>query len=216
MKYRPSFLVVFLKCSDLHLKSRGDLPHDLPACDFAFVVHEAVFVEGFHLLGQGEAHSVQPDPRRCGNQDMGRKMPLSGFGGQRDYRHNGRMGICLIVADHHGGTNPALLMAEFVKYIEVKSTKRLTCPDIHDSLWVDTLNITRNEYVAAQQHKEFYSIFRVYFTRDGVVFFVLANVAQKFSDGKIQAVPMTYRVDFSNSCVDNVIRIQQTQVVKNV
>lgn len=107
-------------------------------------------------------------------------------------------------------------MAEFVKYIEVKSTKRLTCPDIHDSLWVDTLNITRNEYIAAQQHKEFYSIFRVYFTRDGVVFFILANVAQKFSNGQIQAVPMTYRVDFSNSCVDDVIRIQQAQGVSNV
>lgn len=100
-------------------------------------------------------------------------------------------------------------MAEFVKYIEVKSTKRLTCPDVKDSLWVDTLNITRNEWVAAQQHKEFYSIFRVYFTREGVVFFVLANVAQKLSEGIIQAVPMTYRVDFSNNSVDNVIRITE-------
>lgn len=100
-------------------------------------------------------------------------------------------------------------MAEFVKYIEVKSTKRLTCPDVGDSLWVDTLNITRNEWVAAQQHKEFYSIFRVYFTREGIVFFVLANVAKKLSEGLIQAVPMTYRVDFSNSSVDSVIRITE-------
>ena len=37
--------------------------------------------------------------------------------------------------------------AEFVKYIEVKSTKRVTVPDITDSLWIDTLNITRNEYI---------------------------------------------------------------------
>lgn len=99
-------------------------------------------------------------------------------------------------------------MAEFVKYIEVKSTKRLTCPDVNDSLWVDTLNITRNEWIAAQQHGEFYSIFRVYFTRDGIVMFVLANVSEKFKDGRMQAVPTTYRVDFSNSAVDSVITPQ--------
>ena len=73
-------------------------------------------------------------------------------------------------------------MAEFVKYIEVKSTKRLTCPDVNDTLWVDTLNITRNEWVAAQQHGKFYSIYRVYFTRDGIVMFVLKNIADKIED----------------------------------
>lgn len=96
---------------------------------------------------------------------------------------------------------------EFVKYIEVKSTKRLTVPDLNDDLWVDTLNITRNEWVAAQQHKEFYSIFRVYFTRDGVSIFVITNVAEKLNNKSMQATPMTYRVDFSNRCVDSVISI---------
>lgn len=96
-------------------------------------------------------------------------------------------------------------MAEFVKYIEVKSTKRLTCPDISDNLWIDTLNITRNEWIAAQQHRDFYSIFRVYFTRDGITMFVLKNPMQKYQEGKLQATPMTYRVDFSNIAVDAVI-----------
>lgn len=63
-------------------------------------------------------------------------------------------------------------MAEFIKYIEAKSTKRLTCPDANDNLWVDTLNITRNEWVAAQQHGKIYSVYRVYFTCDGIVMFV--------------------------------------------
>ncbi len=98
--------------------------------------------------------------------------------------------------------------AEFVKYIEVKSTKRLTCPDVNDTLWVDTLNITRNEWIAAQQHGAFYSIFRLYFTRDGIVMFVLANVSEKLKDGRMSAVPMTYRVDFSSSSVDAVIKPQ--------
>lgn len=96
---------------------------------------------------------------------------------------------------------------EFVKYIEVKSTKRLTVPDVNDGLWVDTLNITRNEWVAAQQHGEFYSIFRVYFTRDGVSVFVITNVADKLNSNLMHATPMTYRVDFSNTCVDSVIAI---------
>ncbi len=95
--------------------------------------------------------------------------------------------------------------AEFVKYIEVKSTKRITAPDMNDSLWIDTLNITRNEWVAAQQHKEFYSIFRVYFVRGSIIMFVLTNVAEKYKNGKIQVTPTTYRVDFGNSAVDSVI-----------
>ncbi len=98
-------------------------------------------------------------------------------------------------------------MDEFVKYIEVKSTKRLTVPDVNDGLWVDTLNITRNEWVAAQQHKEFYSIFRVYFTRDGVSVFVITNVAEKLKNNQMHATPMTYRVDFTNTCVDSVVVI---------
>ena len=43
--------------------------------------------------------------------------------------------------------------AEFVKYIEVKYTKRVTVPDLTLEDFNDTLNITRNELIAAQQHK---------------------------------------------------------------
>ncbi len=93
-------------------------------------------------------------------------------------------------------------MAEFVKYIEVKSTKRVTVPDINDSTWIDTLNLTRNEWVAATQHKEFYSIYRVYFTQGEVVIFVLNDLYKKDKEGIIRAVPLNYRFDFSNNAVD--------------
>jgi len=99
-------------------------------------------------------------------------------------------------------------MDEFVKYIEVKSTKRLTCPSTSDNLWIDTLNITRNEWIAARQHGAFYSIYRVYFTRSGVSAFILSNVASKMDDGRMQTTPMTYRVDFSNSSIDSTIELQ--------
>ena len=101
--------------------------------------------------------------------------------------------------------------AEFVKYIEVKSTKRLTCPDVTDTLWMDTLNVTRNEYVAAHQHRGYYSIYRVFFTRDGVSIFVINDVADKIKDGRIQATPMTYRVDYSNDSVDSVIPLKEEE-----
>lgn len=103
-------------------------------------------------------------------------------------------------------------MDEFVKYIEVKSTKRYTCPDVNDSMWVDTLNITRNEWVAAKQHGAFYSIARVYFTSQGVTMFIITNVAEKLGDGRMKATPMTYRVDFSNSSVDGSVILQAATV----
>lgn len=102
--------------------------------------------------------------------------------------------------------------AEFVKYIEVKSTKRVTVPDITDSLWIDTLNITRNEYVAAQQHKDFYSIYRLYFTREGIIIFVLDNIFQKFKDGIINPIPTIYRVDFNKTAVDSVINASKEKI----
>lgn len=98
--------------------------------------------------------------------------------------------------------------AEFVKYIEVKSTKRLTCPDIEDPLWIDTLNVTRNEWVAAHQHKGYYAIYRVFFTRDGVSIYVIKDVADKIKDGRIQATPMTYRFDYSMDSVNTVIPLE--------
>jgi len=95
--------------------------------------------------------------------------------------------------------------AEYVKYIEVKATKRVTVPDINDATWIDTLNMTRNEWVASQQHRGSYSVFRVYFVRDSVIMYVLNDIASKHDSGVIQAVPTTYRLDFGNNAVDEVI-----------
>lgn len=92
--------------------------------------------------------------------------------------------------------------SEFVKYIEVKSTKRVTAPDLKDEVWTDTINITRNEWIAAMQHKEFYSIYRVYFIRGGVVMYIIKNPYQKKLDNIIDVVPLTYRVDFQNNSID--------------
>ena len=44
--------------------------------------------------------------------------------------------------------------SDFAKYIEVKSTKRVTEPNLSDVYWMDTLNITRNECIAADGFTE--------------------------------------------------------------
>lgn len=95
--------------------------------------------------------------------------------------------------------------AEFVKYIEVKSTKRVTAPDINDLLWVDTLNVTRNEWVAAQQHGKYYAIYRVYFVRGNVFMYVLENPYSLLENGSISVMPTMYKLDFGSNAVERVI-----------
>lgn len=95
--------------------------------------------------------------------------------------------------------------SDFAKYIEVKSTKRVTEPDLSNAYWMDTLNITRNEWIAAQQHGEFYCIYRVYFIRGRILMYVLNDIHQKQADKKIDIVPLTYRIDFGKDAIDQIV-----------
>ncbi|MFG6344134.1 MAG: DUF3883 domain-containing protein [Lachnospiraceae bacterium] len=95
--------------------------------------------------------------------------------------------------------------ADFAKYIEVKSTKRVTEPNLSDACWMDTLNITRNEWIAAQQHGAFYCIYRVYFVRGRILMYVINNIHQKQVDKKVDIVPLTYRIDFGKDAIDRVV-----------
>ncbi len=91
---------------------------------------------------------------------------------------------------------------EFVKYIEVKSTKRVTSPDKDNNEWTDTLNVTRNEWVAAQQHRGSYEIYRVYFTQAGPEVFIIKNPYEKNENKVIRTIPTTYRLDFNAEAID--------------
>ena len=53
--------------------------------------------------------------------------------------------------------------------------------------------------------KDFYSIYRVYFVRNGVVVYMLNNIHKKQENRSIQVVPTMYRVDFSNDAVDAIM-----------
>ncbi len=57
-------------------------------------------------------------------------------------------------------------------YIEVKSTRRITKPSFDSA---DKIILTRNEWLAANQHKECFSIFRVYLTRSGIFVYKIFN-----------------------------------------
>ena len=103
---------------------------------------------------------------------------------------------------------------EFVKYIEVKSTKRVTMPDMDAQGWFDSFNLTRTEWIAAVQHKEMFEIYRVYFTHSGTKIFVIKNVYQKNKDSKLKATPLMYRIDFGTDAVDK--RIDESMVKEAV
>lgn len=100
---------------------------------------------------------------------------------------------------------PCVQNPEFAKYIEVKTTKRVTPPDLDDTNWEDTVYITKNEMDAACQHKEYYYIYRVYFCRKGVIVYIIDDIYNKKENGKIRVTPTTFRLDFSSKAVSETI-----------
>ncbi len=90
---------------------------------------------------------------------------------------------------------------EFARYIEVKATKRVTEPSF-DSSWSDSLNITTKEWVAAEQYKEYYNIYRVYFTKKKTIVVRIKNPYQRFVDNEIEVYPTIYQVNFDASVIE--------------
>lgn len=87
--------------------------------------------------------------------------------------------------------------AEFVKYIEVKSTKRVTTPG---SDYIDSINLTRNEWTAAQQHGKNYHIYRLYFTNSGVKMLVILDPFNLSEKSLMNVQPISYRAEFNIDC----------------
>ncbi len=89
---------------------------------------------------------------------------------------------------------------EFARYIEVKTTKRVTRPSFAEN-WSDTLNLTTKEWVAAEQYGAYYNIYRVYFTRDGVIVIRIKDPFKLSQDGVIDVFPTTYQMDFGEKAI---------------
>ena len=90
---------------------------------------------------------------------------------------------------------------EFARYIEVKSTKRVTTPKF-DKQWSDSLNITAKEWVAAEQYGEYYNIYRVYFTKNNTIIVRIKNPYKKAQDGDIEVYPTIYRMNFDANVIE--------------
>lgn len=91
---------------------------------------------------------------------------------------------------------------EFSRYIEVKSTKRSTLPSLSNNNWIDTVNLTNREWVAAKQHKDAYNIYRVYFTPHATTIRKIKNPYQKYNDKLLHVKAINYRLEFQNISVD--------------
>jgi hypothetical protein len=91
---------------------------------------------------------------------------------------------------------------EFARFVEVKSTKRITEPDLNDNSWTDTINLTRKEWIAAKQYRSAYNIYRVYFTPNATIVRKINDPFGKSENGIITVLPTLYRMDFGSESID--------------
>ena len=95
---------------------------------------------------------------------------------------------------------------EMTRFIEVKTTARVTPPSEE---FQDTINLTRNEWVAAAQQREHFYLYRLYFTNSGIFLHIIKNPYQKDKDGLIYVTPTQYRLEYSNNAVDNIVTFEE-------
>ena len=88
--------------------------------------------------------------------------------------------------------------------------------DLTSQLSDDTDDITRNEYTAALDKKDSYYIYRVFFTRTGVFMYTVNDLFTKKKDGKLDIIPLTYRVELNKESIDQVYDIKNQESLENV
>ena len=95
--------------------------------------------------------------------------------------------------------------AEMIRYIEVKTTARVSPPNPD---FQDSINLTRNEWVAAGQQKEHFYIYRLYFTNSGIFLYIINNPYQKDRDGQIYVTPTSYRMEYVMRVADQTVTFE--------
>lgn len=108
-------------------------------------------------------------------------------------------GLGYDISSIEGDENPK--KPEFARYIEVKSTKRITVPSF-DRNWTDTLNVTAKEWIAAEQYGEYYNIYRVYFTKSKTIVVRINNPYKKSELGEIEVYPTIYQMNFNSNVIE--------------
>jgi hypothetical protein len=85
--------------------------------------------------------------------------------------------------------------------IEVKSTVRVTKPDLRNSLAPDGFTLTRSEMRAVEAYKETFSIYRVYIYAGGYDIHILRNPAELNKNKIMNFVPDTWSADYLPSAI---------------
>ena len=80
------------------------------------------------------------------------------------------------------------------KYIEVKTTTRITPPSGRS--FIDVVNLTRNEWKAAQEHKSAFYVYRVYLTKGKVYIYQLKNILEKQTKSLVEIDAPIYEMRF--------------------
>lgn len=96
--------------------------------------------------------------------------------------------------------------------IEVKSTLRVTKPDLRNTLAPDGFALTRSEKQAVDTYKETFSIYRVYIYAGGYDVHVLRNPAELNANKILNFVPDTWSADYLPSAIPGHYRIIEEQV----
>lgn len=90
---------------------------------------------------------------------------------------------------------------EFARYIEVKSTQRVTEPSF-DSEWLDSLNLTAKEWIADEQYGEYYNIYRVFFTKNKTIIVRINNPFKKYQEDQIEVYPTIYQMNYGANVIE--------------
>ena len=85
--------------------------------------------------------------------------------------------------------------------IEVKSTVRVTKPDLRNSMAPDGFTLTRSEKQAVDTYKETFSIYRVYIYAGGYDIHILRNPAELNQKKIMNFVPDTWSADYLPSAI---------------
>jgi len=92
---------------------------------------------------------------------------------------------------HAKGDHP-----EHAIFIEVKTTKRVTKPEI---VFKDQFDMTRNEWIAAEQHINNYYIYRIYLYNDGAKIYKMESPVKLRDSNIVYAEPLKYHVEFDQT-----------------
>ncbi len=90
---------------------------------------------------------------------------------------------------------------EFARYIEVKSTRRITEPTF-DAEWSDSMNLTAKEWIAAQQYGEHYNVYRVYFTKNKTIVVRVKDPYRLSQEQRIDVYPTVYQMNIDASVIE--------------